>query len=174
LLKDRKLRVEELDRHARYLAIRVICKLDPFVSECCEIAGDEGAPDASGCMTPEVDDPTISFPENVDWRSIKPDLMYRLLGLANSVDDARRSIGFAWEIAGPPEYSEFYEERKIQYGELGLDALALADEIREDYKIPQRSFGDRHPNKILEDALMQVKKQRQESQARQAELMASL
>lgn len=172
LSKDKQLRQDELDRHARYLAIRVVCKLDPFVSKCCDVVYDEGLPDREGETQPQVADPTISFPEDVDWKSIKPDLMYRVLGFSNALDDAKQSIDFTLkQIAGPPDYNEYFEERIIQYGQLGLAALALADEIRQTYNIPTRDLGDWHPKNTLETAVAKAKKEREESQAKQAELM---
>ena len=68
LSKDKQLRQEELDRHARFLAIRVVCKLDPFVSECCLVVHDQGAPDQQGEMYPLVGEPTLSFPRSEERR----------------------------------------------------------------------------------------------------------
>lgn len=172
LLKDKELRQEELDRHARYLAIRVVCKLDPFVSDCCDVIYDTGLPDREGIMDPRVGDPTLSFPDDVDWKSVKPDLMYRVLGLPNELDIARDAIRFVGaEIAGPPDYEEYFVERTIRYGELGLAAFALANEIRQTYAIPKREYGSRNPKDTLEQSVIKAKKDRAESEARQAKFM---
>lgn len=168
LLKDREMRREELDKHARYLAIRVVCKLDPFISECCDVVSDDGLSDHEGITRPRVADPTISIPQDVDWRSIRPDLMYRILGLPNEIDVARHSIEFvATEIAGPPDHEEYFEERIIQYGQLGLAALALADEIRETYGIPQRNYANWRPKDLLGKALAETTRARDQSRAQQ-------
>jgi hypothetical protein len=166
-------RQEELDRHARYLAIRVVCKLDPFVSGCCHVVLDEGAEDQEGVTFPRVEDPVLSFPEDVDWKTIRPDLMYRILGFPNEMDAAEQSIDFVRDqVAGPPDYEEYFEERTIQYGKLGLAALALADEIRETFAIPQREkHANWDPLKTLEKAVAEAKKQREKSAGQQAELM---
>ncbi|MCG8561920.1 MAG: hypothetical protein MI824_19150 [Hyphomicrobiales bacterium] len=170
LSKDKQLRQEELDRHARFLAIRVVCKLDPFVSECCLVVHDQGAPDQQGEMYPLVGEPTLSFPEDVDWKSVKPDLMYRILSFPNDIEIGQQYISFvAEEIAFPPDYEEFFRERTIEYGRLGLNALVLANEIRETYGIPQRVYGDRHPKDALEAALAKAKKASEQSNALQAE-----
>lgn len=172
LSKDKELRQDELDRHARYLAIRVVCTLDPFVSECCDVVLDGGLSDQEGDMHPRVEDPTLSLPEDVDWKSVKPDLMYQILGFPNELDIARQTIGWvANEIAGPPDHGEYFEERTIQYGQLGLVAYALADEIRETHNIPQRDTGNWHPKKTLENALAQAKKEQEVSRSQQAVLM---
>ncbi|MGI9414087.1 MAG: hypothetical protein ACR2PM_10480 [Hyphomicrobiales bacterium] len=171
LAKKKLLRQDELDRHARYQAIRVVCTLDPFVSECCNVVYDHGLPGNEGVMYPQVADPTISFPEDMDWKPIKPDLMYRVLGVPIGVDIARQSIdSVAENIAEPPDRSEYFEERIIQYGRLGLAALVLADEIRHAYNIPERDFADWHPKETLERAVAIVEEEREESQARQREI----
>ncbi|MDO9461865.1 MAG: hypothetical protein Q7N95_17350, partial [Alphaproteobacteria bacterium] len=140
----------ERERHARYLAIRVVCVLDPFVSECCNIAQDSGMPDHEGTYHPRFDDPVISFPDDVDWRSITPNLMYRILGFRNEIDVAQQSIAFVGdEIAFPPDYDDYFEERVIQYGQLGLTALALANDLRNSYGIPMQDYGNWNPRAIL-------------------------
>lgn len=175
LSKDKELRQDELDRHARYLAIRTVCTLDPFVSECCDVVLDDGLPDQDGDMHPRVGDPTLSLPEDVDWKSVKPDLMYRVLDFPNKLDIARQTISWvANEVAGPPDHREYFQERTIQYGQLGLIAYALAEEIRETYSIPERDYGNWHPKKTLEDALVETKKEQEASRSRQAELMGEI
>jgi hypothetical protein len=175
LSKDKQLRQDELDRRARYLAIRVVCKLDPFVSECCEVVHDEGRPDGEGEMHPQLADPTLSFPEDVDWKSVEPDLMYRVLGFPNELDNANLYIKSTLDnIASRPDYSEYFEERILRYGQLGLTALALADEIRQTYNIPSQDFGKWHPKNMLEDAVAKAKREREESQAEPAKFMEEI
>ena len=113
-------------------------------------------------MYPRFGDPTLSFPEDVDWKSIKPKLMYRILSLPNQLDMAQKIVAFqATMIAGPPDYEEYFEERAIQYGQLGLDALALADDISETYGIPQWDYGNSHPKDRLKKAIEVAKKERE-------------
>ena len=159
----------ERDRHARYLAIRVVCVLDPFVSECCNVVQDSGMPDHKGTFRPRFDDPEISFPDDVDWRSIAPNLMYRILGFGNEIEVARQSIAFADdEIAFPLFYDDYFDARIIGYGQLGLAALSLADDLRNSYGIPVRDYGDWNPRTMLESKVAEAKKRKTESESRQA------
>lgn len=141
---------KERDRHARYLAVRVVCILDPFVNECCEVVSDRGFYDAEGLLTPEVNHPSIAFPDDVDWKSIRPDLMYRMLTLPNEIDSAEKTIRFVGEVvSSSPDYDEWFDERRYQFAKLGLAALQLATEIRNTYGLPHRDYNRWDPKSTL-------------------------
>ena len=172
LWKERRLRQEELDRDAHYLAIRVVCKLDPFVIDCCHVVSDWGEEDQDGYSHTRTATPTISFADDVNWKSIKPDLMYRILGLPNELNAAEQTLDSVREHGdGPPGYDDFFEERVFRYGQLGLDAIALADEIRQFYKIPTREFRDWNPKEMLESAVTKIREQRKEAEASHAKFV---
>ena len=125
-------------RRARYLAIKVVCCLDPFVLQCYEAAADEGVPDVDGYFRPEAPPPKLDLPTDVDWQSVTPELMYRTLALPNELAQAGASIDWvANNIAGPPDYDEFFEERMKQYSRMGLISFHLANEYRINFKIPE-------------------------------------
>lgn len=171
LSKDRKLRQDELDRSARYLAIRVICVLDPFISRCCEVVDDDGEDDRDGITHTRVEDPRLSLPDDVDWKSISPDLMYHVLSLPNELEIAEQTASFiAKEVAGPPDYGEAFGERISQYGQLGLKAFALAAAFRRTYEISERDFGNRNPKDRLQSALTRLDAERERSRAENAEM----
>ena len=46
--KDWWLRNSEVNRLARYLAVRVVCTLEAFVTSCCEVVNDQGIVTPSG------------------------------------------------------------------------------------------------------------------------------
>jgi hypothetical protein len=163
-------RQEEIDRHARYLAMRVVCVLDPFIRECVEVVHDSGLLDNEGVMEPRMPDPMLTFPDDVDWRSVQPDLMYRILGFPNELEIAKQAISWVVDqISGPPDYTEFFQERVIRYGKLGLAAVALADDLRRVYGIPPRDYGDWHPKEVIEEQVVETEKKKAEAEARQAQ-----
>ena len=144
-------------RQARYLAIRVVCALDPFVDTCCDIALDDGEAGENGETFPSVGSPSLALPTDVDWKSIEPDLAYRILRLGNQIDEAKQEI--RWVADGfsiPPEHSEYFEERWLQYGKLGLTALYLANELREMLKLPQLATRGHDPEQLLKDAVLKA------------------
>jgi hypothetical protein len=165
---ETKQRRDEQERHAHYLGIRVVCRLDPFVIECCDFVSDSGVEDAEGITHAQLSPPKLELPEDVDWKSISVDLMYRILSLPNDLESARRSIEFVGnEIAGPPDYEEYYEEKAIEFGQLGLTTITLCDDIRKAYGIPQRQYENWHPKELLEKA---IAKARAAQSARQVDI----
>jgi hypothetical protein len=157
--KDRKLKQDELTRAGNYLAIRVVCILDAFVDGCVEVVHDDGLPDAEGMMQPRSTAPKLDFPADLDWKTIRHDLMYRALALPNVISAADEAISWAAnEISGPPEYEEFFEERTIRYCEIGVKALALGRDLRAQYGIPARELAEHYdPDQRLSERLKKVR-----------------
>ena len=154
-----------LGRNARYLAIRVVCILDKYVEHCAEVVLDDGLSrgqrDSDGCLRAQVSPPDSPvFPQDVDWKSINPELMYQILSLPNEADAAARRVDAAWEISDPPDFEELFEERQYQYGKLGLTAFALTEEIRKKYRIPTPNLGEWNPVEHLTKARAQVEEDR--------------
>lgn len=85
---EKNLRAEELERHARYLAIRVVCSLDPFISQCCDVVQDTGTEDEDGNTSGQIGDPVLSLPDDVDWKTIQPDLNRHQLARYHDSDAA--------------------------------------------------------------------------------------
>lgn len=161
----------ERKRHARYLAIRVVCVLDTFVSECGEVVYDDGMPDNDGITSPRVSTPTLSLPADVDWRTVEPGLMYRALGFHNEILSADKAIAWmADETSGPPDYDEFFTERKLQYGQLGLAALQLADDLRKRYGVPARNYENWKPCDVLTKKIAEAKAEKAESASMQQDI----
>lgn len=167
-------------RAAHYLAVRVVCVLDQYVERCAEVVSDDGLSfgqrNPDGCLEPQVPLPGAPiFPEDVDWKSIGHDLMYRLLSMPAEVEEADQVIEFVGSaVAFPPDYDEFFEERSYQYGRIGLKASELADELRKIYRIPQRERGNWNPIEKLSEAIKEVEEVRQRRADSTATLMADV
>jgi hypothetical protein len=125
-------------RDAKYLAIRVVCVLEKYVEDCASTASDSGEADEVGCLSPRVKAPPAPvYPTDVNWKSIKHSLMYKILALPAAADRAASYVSSVEENSYPPDYSEWFEARTHQYSILGLDANALAVKLREQYRIPE-------------------------------------
>ncbi len=73
------------------------------------------------------------------------------------METAKQIIAFyGSEVALPPDYEEYYEERAIRYSQLGLAAYELATEIRQAYGIPKRDYGAIHPKDRFEKEIKKV------------------
>lgn len=171
-LRERWADSSKQDRHARYLAIRVVCILDKYVEKCAEVVLDdgrcEGQRNEEDCLEPQVAiPPPPEFPTDVDWKSIEPRLMYRLLSLPNEADAANRRIAAASQFAFPPDYDELFEERNDQYSKLGLAANALKTEIRKQFDIPSLELDPNIWNPI--EALKRARSALEERRRKRAE-----
>ena len=165
-------------RHAMYLAARVVCVLDEYVEKCVEVVGDDGTVMGQAAVRdengqeyyePQVPLPdSPDYPDDVDWKSINSNLMYRLLALPNTARKTDRYISACSEHAFPPDYEEIFEARGTGYAALGLEALQLAKELRETFKIQQESYGkwnpDWNPGKYFETEISKIE-ERQGSRA---------
>lgn len=166
-------------RHARYLAIRVVCILDSYVESCTDVVSDdglcEGQRNSEDCLEPQVPlPPAPVFSEDLDWKSIEHGLMYQILSLPSRAEAADRKISFSGQYADPPDFEEFFEERQDQYATLGLAVFALTHEIREKYGIPPRELGEWDPAKHFAEARKQVEADRRARRERSATSLEEL
>jgi hypothetical protein len=171
LWKDRKVRDEEVNRHARYAAIRIVCTLDHFVSDCCNVVDDSGEPGEENYLEPSVPPPTLTFAEDIDWKSLKADLMYRTVSFPDELIQSERIVSDAWDASMPP-WKDVFEERTLRYGNHGLSAITLADDYRTTYGIPTRDLGDWDPKERLRRAVSEAEAAQLKRRAKNEEFTA--
>lgn len=163
-------------KNAQYLAVRVVSLLDGFLEKCADVVGDDGLShnqrEPDGLKSPQVSTPQLDFDSlKVDWRSIPPGLMYEVLSLPNRATAANQRIHGIFEYNyDPPDFDEFFEERQIQFGEIGLLAASLADRLRAMYGVPDRDYLLWDPVKFLREGKDLASSKRQQRQQRFAQL----
>jgi hypothetical protein len=168
VLKDVYADSRSKKKEAEYLAIRMVCIFDSFVEGCASVAHDDGMShgqrDHDGFATFQVIAPELDIQlEDVNWKSLPPELMYEALYFPNLVKDAESYInGTAEFVATAPYFTEAFEERRIQYVRLGLAADELVVKLRAKYKIPKKHACDRDVAKDLQDMGDMVEQQRSE------------
>jgi len=142
-LKDVYLDYRKQSREARYAALRLVAIFELYAEACLEVARDGGelVPTGNGWdeREPAVDRPLLgALPHDIEWKALDVDLTYRVLRFPVQIAEGERSIQFMFgEVSGPPDYDEGFEERQIQYAELGLEARKLADDLRRTHKLPK-------------------------------------
>ncbi len=119
-----------------FVAIRLAADLEDFSARCALAGSDHGEPQIqshgqeeyiSRHCTPEFEIDYSAY----EWRLIPKDLLLRVLELPHLVHRAHAYLdGVTEYIAGPPYYEEFYIERSVRFGRLGLVALKLARDLR--------------------------------------------
>jgi hypothetical protein len=121
-------------RQASYLAIRVICILDKFIDECGDFGVDDGGD--FGDRVPSPSSP--KFPDDVDWKSIDPELAYRIIALPDEVSQIASFLAGLSQVADDYEYSK---ERQLRFSRLGLKTHHTVENLRQTFGIEQREFG---------------------------------
>lgn len=139
---------DERERHATYVAARVVCMLDMFALRCVDVVNDEGTL-IDGELEPAVATPNLEYPD-LDWKTMDGSLMYRTLALPNEISSADSTIAAQAEYSSAPDYEEVWAERKFQYGRVGLYALDLAADLRRRYDLPPKDSARWNPRNILD------------------------
>jgi hypothetical protein len=162
-------------KEAEYLAVRVSCALEAYVSGCSDVAGDDGLcdgqPDEKGYSHIQVTAPKFE-PDAlaVEWKSLPRELMYRVLDLPLRAEEAAHRVSGAFRYqASPPDYSEGFEERQFQYALLGLAASDLAADLRRYVGLPGRAAGEWDPVQFMREQKAKIDSLRAE-RARQHQL----
>ncbi len=139
----------EQSRLRTFAAIRLVFIMDAFADSCSEVVSDDGfwAPsdDGQDVREPEVEKPTFpAFPDDIDWKALDQELVFRILSVPSEVAAADRSIDFTLDvIAFPPEYSEWFDARQKQYADLGLIAHQISKDLRAKYGLKRKEIGYR-------------------------------
>ncbi|MGY6564207.1 MAG: hypothetical protein ACXIU5_05660 [Halomonadaceae bacterium] len=155
-------------RDSAYLAARTSILLDKYVLACAEVVADDGLcygqPDKDGYHSPQVEPPSLELQQlEVEWRSLPVQLMYEILDLPYKTEVAERSIqGVKEHVASPPDFEEFFEERQLQYAQLGLLAAELSTRLRKHARLPARLAGAWDPISYMQDAEEQITKLREQ------------
>ncbi len=157
LWKDNLLRQQQ----ALYLAARLICIFEHYVQQCIDIVQDDYDEDRSQSLL----SPILSFPNDVDWKSIDSALMYRILIFQNRVQRTHENICCVAEFL---DNDEIWEERHNYYCIIGLEALALIDLLSTGYGIANQKLNDefytQNPKELFEQKKQKIDERNQRRQ----------
>ena len=166
-----------------YLTIRVACLLDTFVNSCADVVADDGLsygqPDPDGCRSIQVVAPSFDpLAIDVEWKSLPANLMYEVLNFPNLIENANHKISGAFEYAAsPPDYEEGFEERQLQYSNLGIKAHDLSKMLRKAGGLPsleKPTHEEWNPVQFMVGKLAEIHDFQEQRAARHKELMESL
>ena len=91
---------------------------------------------ATGEEYPSAQLPVIEYPTDVDWRSLKTELMYDALSLPNILSDIKISLDEIADLQGEPTGDYYFNYRYKAISEIGIKALDLIGAISKEYDIP--------------------------------------
>lgn len=140
----------ETNKSARYLAIRLVCILDKYMEDCISVVKDDGLSEgqrsSEGCLEPQISSPPVPiYPDDIDWKSIDHDLMYELLSFPTEIEDGNRMINASNDLAFPPDYQDWFDERKFFYCQFGLIAYKLSNDLSHKYGIKKKRYNNWDP-----------------------------
>ncbi|WP_020405957.1 hypothetical protein [Hahella ganghwensis] len=179
-LKDWLTQKAKNRKDSEYLCIQVACLLDRFVSACYDVVCDDGLyhgqPDEKGYSRVQVVTPSFE-PEKleVNWKSIPTNLLYEVLSYPLHIESSNSAIDSTFEyVAGPPDFSEGFEERQFRYAELGVKASELAIKLRKYGGLPEKESEDWDPIQHMKDKVIQIKERREKRYQQQEKMFQTL
>lgn len=157
----------EKEKSAKYLAIRVVCILDKYMEDCAGVIRDRGVPhilrvkeQLSGPQPTAQAPNTPVFPDDIDWKSIDHDLMYKILSFPADIEAGNNIAQHAYELAKAPNYEDFFDERAFWHAKFGLIACSLIEELCKKYAIPMKTYNSWDPKADFMESLQKFEKLR--------------
>lgn len=165
LIKEVYFDLQKRKTERNYIAVQLIFLLDDLAYSCGEVSWDYGYDPSS--PEPERHDYKAQIPNPVfDMTSVKgeqkflqPLMLYRLQNI--NIEMAKIK-GRLRDITNSPSFDyddlpRYYRSRRKEYALLGLYASNIADELRDEFKIPYRN--DWNPRLTINDSLKSMHKQ---------------
>ena len=128
-----------------FSAVRLASILREYADHCIDVVGDDGTSHGMPAGRTEsgeeyyaaqvrLPDPP-NYLDEIGWRSLPNDLMFRALSLPNKARLTDRHIeGVSEFVAFPPGYEEYFDARQEGYARLGLEALTLAEDLAKEFR----------------------------------------
>ncbi|XJC79665.1 hypothetical protein ACHFCA_52940 (plasmid) [Delftia tsuruhatensis] len=162
-----------------HLAVIVVPQLELFAEQCANVAYDDGTLYGRPAGEGGAHRPTTKAPEfmpsefSVEWTSISKKTWFSIFQLPQTKRAIDNSLNSILEfVAGPPDYKEYFWERRIRYGNLSLDASRLAMKLRADVGMEDKknNIEDIYQKQQLHDLIERLKTERESYQKRCSEL----
>ncbi|MEM9355842.1 MAG: hypothetical protein AAGB04_06495 [Pseudomonadota bacterium] len=137
IIFERRRRIQD----GQHLAARVVPVLADFMDECRAVVHDTGGYETQSHgqdeLKPIASAPSrLTYPTDVDWRAIEHRLMLDALALPAKLSAAHAAIDAIIEyVAGPPNYGEFFEERRLKFADLIIKTSVVADALRSQHGV---------------------------------------
>lgn len=147
-------------------AVRLSVILDKYVDHCAENVQDTGEYDHEGVRHTRVRQPNLEYPSDLGWTSLHRQLLYAGFKLKAEHDSVENSLEFVGsEIAFPPDYEEYYEEKSVMFSEQGLAALELIRSLKDHYDVPTANRRSYNPRDTFERKIEERRKRDEERAA---------
>ena len=152
-------RRDQQKRDGNYLAVRVVSILEKYIYDCVDVVYDDGTAfgqpaGKDGYHEDTAKNPgAITFPDDINWKSIPPSIMFKLLLLPSEAENINRKIAFSQDFAEPPDYCEYYSERQKGYAALGFKVVLLKEELCNEYNISLKTAKEWSPKFFFKETI---------------------
>lgn len=126
-----------------YLAILVSAHLDHLADQSLSVSYDDGTSEGRPAgKDQEYHATTVKAPIfdplalSVDWRILPTGLMHDVLTLPQLQAQVNRYLDHIWEYDDPPEFSDYFRSRQLEYARIAVKAAELAVRLRKHAKLP--------------------------------------
>lgn len=169
-------RRRERKAEAAYLGATVLIQIERLIHGCASVAGDDGTThgrpagrteDGQEYFVSQTEAPELSWDAvEVEWKSVKPSLMYAVLSLPLELAEAKDYLQGVREYDDPP-YDGYIAARQRRFTELGVMAADLAATLRLETGIPSRPSREWNPESFLREQLKKLRDREEELARRQ-------
>lgn len=148
------------ERELQLASVLISNRLAVFIKGCLLVAADEGLDeyghpagggrdDSQAYRSPTTDLPNWE-PSSADaqWKYLEPNLVDQLFKLSLLVDEANWSIAGANFEPDPPDYYDYFYQRRMQYIDLGMKAIRLRTHV-----VANAGLADEGMPQLYRDAL---------------------
>ncbi|WP_045839673.1 hypothetical protein [Comamonas thiooxydans] len=148
------------ERELKLASVLISNRLAVFIKGCLLVAADEGLdeygqPAGRGREGSEpYCSPTTDLPNwepsstDAQWKYLEPNLVDQLFKLSLLVDEANWSIAGANFEPDPPDYYDYFYQRRMQYADLGMKAIRLRTHV-----VANAGLADEGMPQLYRDAL---------------------
>ncbi len=157
------------ERELKLASVLISNRLAVFIKGCLWVAADEGLDEygqpagggrdgSQAFRSPTTELPNWE-PSSIDaqWKYLEPNLVDQLFKLSLLVDEANWSIAGANFDPDPPDYYDYFYQRRMQYVDLGMKAIRLRTHV-----VANAGLADVGMPQLYKDALKSLLKTKAE------------
>jgi len=175
-LADMWKRRRERKAEAAFLGATALIQIERLIQGCAAVAGDDGTAfgrpagrtdDGQEYYVPQTHTPELSWDGlKVEWKSVKPDLMYAILSLPLELAEAKDYLQVVSDYDDPP-YDSYIAARQLRFAELGVMAADLAASLRLATGLRARAVREWNPETFLRNRLEEFRDREEQRALRQ-------